>query len=88
MNDKQSESNIESRIPSFDLTRQYREIKEEIDRALAGVLANGNFILGDEVAGFENEFARYLGVKCGVGVAEAVFQVVWPPARCSHSAFN
>ena len=56
-------------IPSFDLKRQYQELKEEIDGALAEVLAKGNFILGDEVAKFEEGFARYLGIGYGIGVA-------------------
>lgn len=59
----------ESQIPAFDLVRQYQEIKEEIDGALARTLTRGNFILGEEVEKFEEEFARYLGVNYGVGVA-------------------
>ena len=56
-------------IPAFELTRQYQEIREEIDGAYARVMGRGNFILGEEVAAFEEEFARYLGVKYAVGVA-------------------
>ena len=58
----------ESPIPAFDLTRQYKEIKEEIDAAVARVLEKGNFILGKEVERFEEEFAQYLGAKYAVGV--------------------
>ena len=58
----------ENKVPAFDLQRQYQDIKAEIDAAVAGVLAGGNFILGEEVAGFEAEFAQYLGAKYGVGV--------------------
>ncbi len=57
-----------SPIPAFDLKRQYKEIKEEIDGAIARVLEKGNFILGEEVERFEEEFARYIGAKYGVGV--------------------
>jgi dTDP-4-amino-4,6-dideoxygalactose transaminase len=56
-------------IPVFELKRQYAEIGREIDAAIGRVMARGNFILGEEVAAFEEEFARYLGVKYGVGVA-------------------
>jgi dTDP-4-amino-4,6-dideoxygalactose transaminase len=47
---------------------QYRAHKEEIDEAIARVLAQGWYILGDEVKAFEKEFAEYIGVSCGIGV--------------------
>jgi dTDP-4-amino-4,6-dideoxygalactose transaminase len=43
--------------------------REEIDTAIARVLESGRYILGNEVAAFEAEFARYLGVREGIGVA-------------------
>ena len=46
-------------IPFVDLQAQYRSIKPEIDRAVQGVLDSAQFVLGDEVAAFEREFARY-----------------------------
>jgi dTDP-4-amino-4,6-dideoxygalactose transaminase len=52
-------SNI--KIPSLDLKIQYQSIKPEIDAAIAGVLESGQFILGSEVAAFEQEFATYCG---------------------------
>ena len=52
-------SNI--KIPSLDLTIQYQSIKPEIDAAIAGVLERGQFVLGSEVAAFEQEFATYCG---------------------------
>ena len=57
------------RIPIFNLTRQYKTIKKEVDRAIQTVLSRGNFILGEEVAAFEKEFASYIGIPYGVGVA-------------------
>jgi len=57
------------RIPILDLTRQYRSIKEEIDRAIRRVVESGRFILGPEVEAFEQEIAAYLGVKHAIGVA-------------------
>lgn len=56
-------------IPFVDLTRQYRSIKREIDDKIKSVLESGDFILGKNVAAFEEEFARYCGTKYGVGVA-------------------
>jgi len=46
-------------IPFADLQSQYRGIKREIDAAIGRVLDSAQFILGDEVAGFERDFAQY-----------------------------
>ena len=56
-------------IQIFNLTNQYKAIQKEIDCAIKTVLSRGNFILGIEVAAFEKEFASYIGVSYGVGVA-------------------
>ena len=55
-------------IPAFDLTRQYAAIRREIDAAIAGVLAGGSFILGENVKAFEREFAAYCQADFAVGV--------------------
>ena len=46
-------------IPLVDLQAQYRAIKPEIDSAVLRVLDSAQFILGEEVAAFEREFAAY-----------------------------
>jgi dTDP-4-amino-4,6-dideoxygalactose transaminase len=46
-------------IPFADLQSQYRSIKGEIDTAVGRVLESAQFILGEEVAGFERDFASY-----------------------------
>jgi dTDP-4-amino-4,6-dideoxygalactose transaminase len=46
-------------IPFLDLKAQYRQIKTEIDAAIAGVVESANFVLGPAVAGFESRFADY-----------------------------
>ncbi|MCA1591177.1 MAG: DegT/DnrJ/EryC1/StrS family aminotransferase [Acidobacteria bacterium] len=55
-------------IPFLDLRRQYREVETEVTATLAHMLARGVYILGDEVAAFEDEWARF----CGAGGAAAV----------------
>ncbi|MGA2101754.1 MAG: DegT/DnrJ/EryC1/StrS family aminotransferase [Candidatus Sulfotelmatobacter sp.] len=50
-------------VPYLDLRAQYRSIKAEIDAAIAGVLDSCQFVLGSEVARFEEEFARYSGAS-------------------------
>jgi len=49
------------RVPYLDLKAQYQSIKPEIDAAIARVLESCQFVLGSEVASFEQEFARYSG---------------------------
>ena len=56
-------------VPFLDLKQQYLSIKEEIDRAIAGVLESCNFILGEPVKELEERLAHYCGVKHGVAVA-------------------
>jgi dTDP-4-amino-4,6-dideoxygalactose transaminase len=46
-------------VPYLDLKAQYHSIKPEIDAAIARVLESSQFVLGSEVAGFEQEFAAY-----------------------------
>lgn len=56
-------------IPFMDLRHEYSNLKGEIDSAVASVLDSGHYILGENVAAFEHEFATYCGVKHGIGVA-------------------
>src|SRR5215469_7843969 len=46
-------------VPFLDLKSQYQSIKPEIDGAIQSVLDRSQFVLGDEVALFEREFASY-----------------------------
>ena len=47
---------------------QYLAYQDEIDRAIKGVFNEGRYILGEQVKLFEEEFARYIGVKYAIGV--------------------
>jgi dTDP-4-amino-4,6-dideoxygalactose transaminase len=55
-------------VPFNDLKRQYQRIEKEILAATKRVYERGSYILGEEVSAFEKEFARYCGVRYGVGV--------------------
>ncbi len=55
-------------IPLVDLRAQYLRIKDEVDAAIQRCLDRANFILGPEVAAFEEEFAAFCGVRHVVGV--------------------
>ena len=56
-------------VPFVDLTAQYKSIKSEINRAVARVLAKGQYILGTEVQALEAEVAQYCETEYAVGVA-------------------
>jgi len=51
------------KIKMVDLHGQYLGIKDEIDEAINSVLKSGQFINGDQVEQFCNEFADYLDVN-------------------------
>ncbi len=55
-------------IPYLDLKAQYQALKPEVDEAVLRVLASTEYVLGSEVAKFEEEFAAYSGAKFGIGV--------------------
>jgi dTDP-4-amino-4,6-dideoxygalactose transaminase len=56
------------KVPFLDLKAQYHSIKPEIDAAIAKILETSQFVLGEEVAGFEKEFATYSGAAEGIAV--------------------
>src|SRR5688500_3246496 len=56
-------------VPFVDLNRQHESIRADLTSAFERVVGASSFVLGEEVAGFEAEFAAYCGVKHCVGVA-------------------
>ncbi|WP_287154564.1 DegT/DnrJ/EryC1/StrS family aminotransferase [Candidatus Solincola tengchongensis] len=58
-----------TRVPFLDLTRQDRELREELCGAFNSFLQRGRHILGPEVESLEAELAAFCGVEHGVGVA-------------------
>lgn len=56
-------------VPFLDLVRQYQDIRNEVIPAVEKVMCKGQFILGEEVDVFEEEFGRYCGVDHCVGVS-------------------
>lgn len=55
-------------LPLVDLARGYRSMKDEIDKAIAAVIEDTSFVLGEHVAAFEENFASYCGCSHAVGV--------------------
>lgn len=60
------------KIPFLDVGATYRELKPEIDAAIARVLDSGWYILGPEVEAFEAEFAAYCEAEHAIGVANGL----------------
>ena len=59
-------------VPFLELGQTYSEIKDELDAAYQRVMDSGWYILGEEVAAFEREFAGYCGTKHCVGVGNGL----------------
>jgi len=67
-------------IRRCDLVPQYLAYKDEIDHAIRGVLNSGRYILAENVAAFEKEFANYIGTNHGIGVnsgTDALMMALW-----------
>ena len=58
-----------SKIPLVDLQAAHAEVADEVAVGFKRVLADTAFIGGEEVAGFEREYAAFTGVAHCVGVA-------------------
>lgn len=63
---------MSTKVPFLDLRAPYIELKDEIDAALLGVADSGWYLLGGALTAFEAEFARYVGAKHCIGVANGL----------------
>jgi dTDP-4-amino-4,6-dideoxygalactose transaminase len=62
-------ANKPPKVPFLDLAAHHRPFAAAFRKKLGELLRSSEFILGRELGEFENEFARYLGVKHAVGVS-------------------
>ncbi len=60
------------KIPLLDLAPVYRELHCDLDAAYHRVMDSGQFLLGRELAAFEEEYARSVGAAHCVGVANGL----------------
>ena len=65
-------SEVMHAIPFLDLRAQYETIRDAVQQNLAAVIENSSFILGPDVAKFEEAFAAYCDCRCAVGVASGL----------------
>lgn len=67
-------------VPFVDLRAQYDSLKDEILPAIQKVIESTQFILGESVAGFENQFASMHGAAHCIGVGsgtDALHLALW-----------
>ncbi|NQU53948.1 MAG: DegT/DnrJ/EryC1/StrS family aminotransferase [Bacteroidetes bacterium] len=55
-----------------DFKSEYKEIEQEIQLKIQDFFAKGRYILGEELQGFEQDFAKYIGQNNCVGVANGL----------------
>ena len=58
---------IKMKVPLVDLKPQYSLLKNEIDNAIQSVINNAEFIKGNDLKKFEEDFARFCSAKFSVG---------------------
>ncbi len=54
------------------LDRTYEKCADEYEEKALSILRSGRYVLGEEVFGFESEFADYIGTKYCVGLASGL----------------
>lgn len=69
-------------IPCANPRAQYLSNKDAIDAAIGAVLERGRYILGEETAAFEREFAKFLGVDYAIGVGSGTEALHMALAAC------
>jgi dTDP-4-amino-4,6-dideoxygalactose transaminase len=63
---------VATTVPFVDLVAQYESIAAEIDEAFHEVTATAQYILGNRVQRFEEEFAAFVGCEHAVGVGSGL----------------
>ena len=56
------------KVPFYGHVRQYHNLKQDIDKAIADVLESGKYTLGPVMERFEGELADYMDTKHAIGV--------------------
>ncbi len=56
------------KVPFIDFSGQIKDVRDEVDAGIKGVLDQGNYILGQPVKDFEAEFAKFCECQYGIGV--------------------
>lgn len=70
------------KVPFVDLSLQHQPIQQEIEQAIALMIARGDYILGEAVREFEAAFAKACGVQYGVGVSSGTSAIALGLQAC------
>ena len=57
------------KVPLLDLKAQYATIRTDVEKAIAEVMESQQFIMGPQVAQFEQAVARYIGARHAIGMS-------------------
>lgn len=64
------------KVEFYGHVRQYRNLQKEIDATIQEVLVSGQYVMGPMLKRFEEELARYHGMKYAVGVGNGT-DAIW-----------
>jgi len=68
------------KVPFIDLKQRYEEEKEELLACVERVVSQGHFVLTQEVNEFEEQAAKYVGIKHIIGLnsgTDALMMALW-----------
>jgi len=68
VNVAQHDKLLNNSIPLVDLKANYKRVKGEVTAAMLDVVENTQFVLGPQVAKFEENFAKWCGTKHCIGL--------------------
>jgi dTDP-4-amino-4,6-dideoxygalactose transaminase len=64
-----------SKVPFFSLAAQSKLLKQEVLNVIAGIIDNTSFILGEDTANFEKDFAKRIGSAYALGVSNGTVAI-------------
>ncbi len=69
-------------IPLVDLKAQYKTVEKDVERVTKDILSSAKYIMGKAVTDFEEEFAKYIGVKHAISVGNGTDALVVALKAC------
>jgi len=69
-------------IPLVDLKAQYKTVEKEVEKVTKEILSSARYIMGSAVTDFEEEFAKYIGVKHAISVGNGTDALVVALKAC------
>ncbi len=69
-------------IPLVDLKAQYKTLEKDLDKVTKEILSSAQYIMGKHVTDFEEEFAKYIGVKHAISVGNGTDALVVALMAC------